>query len=493
MRFLAILRVLIIYRLDKLLPSIWWLYPIKFILIFLPWSYNAKGKLPRAKKIVGILEDLGVIFIKFGQVLSTRRDLLPKDIGDELAKLQDNCKPFADKLAIQTIEKSLAKKIPEVFDDFSKKPLASASIAQVYTAKLKNGDEIVIKVVRPNIDKEIARDLKLIYKFAKIANFHPILKRLRPVQVVKEFEFIITAEPNMNAEAANAALLRDNFKDSDLLYVPKIYFDLSSRDILVMERIYGTPIGDIDTLKAKNIDFKKLAEDGVKIFFTQVFKHNFFHADMHPGNIFVTDNSTYNGVDFGIMGSLTDEDRLITANLFRCFFNKDYKGIANIFITSGWIDKKTNSIAFETAVRTICSPMFAKSLGDISFGEVLLNLFNEARKFDAYIQPQLLLLDKTLLSVEGLGRQLYPQLDLWATAKPLLEEIIKEELSFKNKIKSFKNNFPQILQNLEKIPKLLNENIESKNKNQQIIDKLYKNQNIQGLLIISLIIALWLS
>jgi ubiquinone biosynthesis protein len=490
MRIFQILKVVITYRLDKLMPSVWWLYPIKFILFFSPTSYGKKAKLERGEKITYALEELGVIFIKFGQALSTRKDLLPDDISSKLSRLQDNCKPFDNDDAIKIIEKSIGKKIIEVFDDFSNNPIASASIAQVYTAKLKNGNEVVIKVVRPDIEIQITRDLKILKKLAKIVDLHKHLKRLRPTQIIEEFELVITTEPNMSAEAVNAKMLRDNFKGSDLLYVPKVYFDYSSKNILVMERIYGTPVGDIQTLKDKGLDLKVLAENGTRIFFTQVFKHNFFHADMHPGNIFVGDNGLYKGVDFGIMGRLTDSDMQINAALFSGFFHRDYAKIAKTFIEAGWVGEGSNEIALESAMRTICEPMFNKPLGEISFGEVLMNLFAEARKFDAYIQPQFLMFDKTLLAVEGLGRQLYPNLDLWEVAKPLLDEIMAEKVSPKKTFKELKNQLPNFtnlgfgaLNNLKNIDKINN------NQTNKIINQLQKNQTKQSFLIAILVVA----
>lgn len=500
MRILKIIKILIVYRIDKLIPNIWWLYPIKFILIFIPFAYNKKGRLPRGEKITNTLEELGVIFIKFGQALSTRKDLLPDDIGRELARLQDNCKPFDNNAAVQVIEKSLGKSIATVFDDFAIKPIASASIASVYTAKLKNGTEIVIKVVRPNIEAQIQDDLKILHKLAKIANFHPELKRLRPSQLIAEFEEIITLEPDMMNEATNAQTLKNNFKDSKLLYVPEVYFDLSSKNILVMERIYGTPIGDIQALKDKGLCLKTLAENGTKIFFTQVFEHNFFHADMHPGNIFVGDDGTYIGVDFGIMGRLSKRDMRINADLFSGFFHRDYEKIANTFIKAGWVNQNSNSIQLESAMRTICEPMFNKPLGEISFGEVLMNLFAQARKFDAYIQPQFLLFDKTLLNIEGLGRQLYGDLDLWETAKPLLDEIMAKKVNVFDKLKDIKNEIPEFIDNLDKLPNmgiealnnLQNININNNNQTDKIIQQLQKNQKQQVFLIIGLMIAVLL-
>lgn len=487
MRFFRIIKIAIIYRLDKLLPNTIAMKIIRLFLLIVPYSYSKKGKLPRGERVTQALEQMGVIFVKFGQTLSTRVDLLPKDIGLELKKLQDNCTPFSNAAAVRIIEKSLNNKISEIFDNFSEQPLASASIAQVYTANLKNGDEVIIKVVRPNIDKKIAKDLKMLKRIAAILNLHKQLKRARPKQVIKEFEDIITLELNMKFEASNAEQLRANFKGNNLLYVPRVYWDFTTQNILVMERIYGTPIGEIETLKQKNINFKKLAENGVKVFFTQVFKHNFFHADMHPGNIFVGDDGTYKGVDFGIMGRLSKEDMLINANLFSGFFHQDYQKIAKTFINAGWVNKNSNIISLENSIRTICAPMFAKPLGDISFGEVLMNLFAEARKFDAYIQPQFLLFDKTLLNIEGLGRQLYPKLNLWETAKPLLDEIMQKQYNIKDKIKKLPKTMIQTLNNLQNLQRI------QEQQTAEIINQLQKTNQQQNKILISIAIILLLS
>ncbi len=444
-RFIQISRILIRYRLDSLLLSTPLLKSFKVLLYFIPWHYFPVKKYTRGERIRLALEELGPIFIKFGQTLSTRRDLLPDDIGDELAKLQDSCPAFDGKIAQKMIEKSLGASVETLFASFDIIPLASASIAQVHTAVTLDNEAIIIKVVRPEIEKHIGRDIRLLYGLAKFANKHPDGARLRPIEAVAEFERIILGELNMMAEAANAALLRKNFADSDLLYVPKVYWDFCRHNVLVTERIYGIPIGDIEALKTQGVDFKKLAEDGVKIFFTQVFKHNFFHADMHPGNIFVDKNGQYVGVDFGIMGSLSPIDQNFIAQTFLAFFNQDYQRVAQIYVDSGWVPEDINILAFEAAIRSICEPMFEKPLGEISFGQVLLSLLKEAKNFNITIQPQLLLLDKTLLNIEGLGRELYPDLDLWASAKPLLEQISQEKYSLKNAFETIKRQAPELI------------------------------------------------
>ncbi len=474
-RFISISRVLMRYRLDSLVLSTPLLKSFKPLLYLIPWHYFPVKRYTRGERIRLALEELGPIFIKFGQTLSTRRDLLPDDIGNELAKLQDSCPAFDSNDAKQIIKKSLGKDTNKLFKKFDDKPLASASIAQVHSAVTHNGDAVVVKVVRPEIDKTIKRDIKLMYALAKLIGKHPISKKIRPSEIVAEFESIILNELNMLSEAENASKLRKNFQHSNLLYVPKVHWDLCSKNILTTERIYGTPVGDIEKLKADGVNLKKLAEDGVIIFFTQVFKHNFFHADMHPGNIFVGSQSNYIGVDFGIMGTLTEADKEFIADIFLAFFNQDYRGVAKTYIDSGWASANTDVVAFEQAIGKICEPMFEKPLGEISFGQVLLELIQEAKNFDITVQPQLLLLDKTLLNIEGLGRQLYPQLDLWATAKPFLENLVKEKYNMKNTFEKLKKQAPELLKEIPELPRLV---VNALKKIDQIknIENLYNKQ-----------------
>ncbi len=454
LRFINISRVLIRYRLDNLILSTPLLKSFKPLVYLTPWHYLPSSRLSRGERIRRALEDLGPIFIKFGQTLSTRRDLLPDDIGDELAKLQDNCPPFPAAESKAIIEAALGESVKELFSSFDDEPLASASIAQVHSAVSLDGDEIIVKVVRPGIKKKIKRDLRLLYAFAALAEKHPDGKRLCPIEAVSEFESIIYNELNMMAEAANASLLRKNFSDSDLLYVPKVNWDLCRSNVLVIERIYGTPISDVEALKGSGVDLKILAENGVVIFFTQVFEHNFFHADMHPGNIFVGKGEQYIGVDFGIMGTLSEEDQYYLAQNFLAFFNQDYKRVAEVHLESGWVPEGTSILEFENAIRSVCEPIFQKPLSEISFGLVLLSLFKEARRFNISIQPQLLLLDKTLLNIEGLGRTLYPDLDLWATAKPFLEKLVKDKYSLKGSVKQISEQLPELIAELPQLPML---------------------------------------
>ena len=503
-RLVQITSVLIRYRLDDLLLSTSFLKAFRWVLYLMPWHYLPLGKKPRAQRIRLALETLGPIFIKFGQTLSTRRDLLPEDIGLELAKLQDTCPPFDSKQAVAMVEASLraklGKTINELFARFDIEPLAAASIAQVHTAQTHAGDEVVVKVVRPNIKAEIDRDITLLYRLARHISKHPEGRRLNAPQVVAQFEKIIHNELDMINEAANTNRLRNHFLNSDLLYVPKVYWDLSTKQVLVLERIYGTPVNDIATLKAKNINLKKLAEDGVIIFFSQVFEHNFFHADMHPGNIFVADNGKYNGVDFGIMGSLTQADQHYLAESFLGFFNQDYRRIALAYVKSGWVKESVDLDAFENALAGVCIPLFQKPLGEISFGQILLSLLQEAKRFDMHIQPQLLLLDKTLLNIEGLGRQLYPELDLWSTAKPFLEKLSKQKYQAKHIFNTLKTQAPQWLDTLPFLPKLSTEVLNQlshnaqNNRTQQAqlnqIEVLLKRQTKQNNLLLAMIASI---
>ncbi len=489
-RLISIFIIIVRYRLDDLLLSTPVLKVFKPLIYLMPWHYFIANDKPRGERIRLGLEALGPIFIKFGQTLSTRGDLLPEDIHLELAKLQDKCPPFDSKEAISIVEKSLGAKIGELFKVFDIKPLAAASIAQVHSAITKSGNEVVLKIVRPNVAQQISKDISLMRLVAKILAKHPDGKRLNPKEVVLEFEKIITNELDMLNEAVNTDRLRKNFLNSNLLYVPKVYWDLSSRNILVSERIYGTAVNDIKTLQAKNINLKQLAENGVIIFFSQVFEHNFFHADMHPGNIFVADDGKYLGVDFGIMGSLSDLDKYYLAESFLGFFNKDYRRIALAYLKSGWVKDDIDIEAFTNAIAAVCTPLFQKPLDEISFGQVLLSLLQQAKRFDMYIQPQLILLDKTLLNIEGLGRQLYPKLDLWATAKPFLEKLSKQKYSPKQILKNLKQQAPEILAKLPELPVVASnilQTLEDGNKKhklqikqlQQINNKLEQQQNKQ--------------
>ncbi|MDF1655499.1 MAG: ubiquinone biosynthesis regulatory protein kinase UbiB [Coxiellaceae bacterium] len=426
---------------------------------FNPWSWGT-DKLKRGEAIRKSFESLGPIFVKFGQLLSTRRDLLPHDIVEELAKLQDQVPPFKSELAISLIEKALKQSVEQAFKSFDAKPLASASVAQVHAATLVDDSDVVVKIIRPGIKHIIASDIKVLYTAARLAEkFWRHGKRIKPTALVKEFEQTIFDELDLMREAANASLLRRNFEGSKKLYVPKVYWDYCKTNVMVMERIYGEPVSNIALFKQKNVDMKKLGEYGVEIFFTQVFRDSFFHADMHPGNIFVDikdpKNPKYCGVDFGIMGTLAPEDQHYLAENVMAFFERDYRRVATLHVESGWVPADTRVDQFEAAIRTVCEPIFQKPLNEISFGQLLLRLFQTAERFNMTIQPQLLLLQKTLLNVEGLGRDLYPELDLWSTAQPILKKWMRERYSVKRTVKKIVKDLPRNLEQLIETPEML--------------------------------------
>ncbi|MBA1230922.1 ubiquinone biosynthesis regulatory protein kinase UbiB [Pseudomonas viridiflava] len=450
-RLFRIQRVVIRYRLDDLLfalPLPWWMLAVRFVL---PWRWlpRSKSELSRGARFRLALQDLGPIFIKFGQLLSTRRDLLPEDIADELMLLQDRVPPFDQNLAIKLIEEQLGARICDVFSRFDETPLASASVAQVHAARLKTGEEVVVKVVRPGLKPIISQDLAWLFILARTAErVSADARLLHPVQVVLDYEKTIYDELDLLREAANSSQLRRNFEGSELLYVPQVYWDWCRPKVLVMERIYGVQVTDLATLADQRTDMKLLAERGVEIFFTQIFRDSFFHADMHPGNIFISTVSPwspqYIAIDCGIVGSLTPEDQdYLARNLF-AFFKRDYRRVAQLHIDSGWVPAETKLNEFEAAIRTVCEPIFEKPLKDISFGQVLMRLFQTARRFNMEVQPQLVLLQKTLLNIEGLGRQLYPELDLWSTAQPYLERWMRERVSPKTLVSNLQSQVEQL-------------------------------------------------
>ena len=447
--------VLARHGLDEIILATHLFRPFRFLYYLAPWNWIPRTRGPRGERIRRALEDLGPIYVKFGQILSTRRDLLPDDIAQELARLQDDVPPFPGTLARATIEAALGEPIESVFRDFDETPLASASIAQVHTAELMDGNTVVIKVLRPNVRQQISRDVSLLYTVARLAErYWQHGRRLRPREVIAEFEKTRSDELDLLREAANASQLRRNFSGTNLLYVPEVYWPWCRPDVMVMERIYGIQISNIDELRAQNIDLKTLSERGVEIFFTQVFRHNFFHADMHPGNIFVGSDGRYMAVDFGIMGTLNPVDQRYLAENFLAFFNRDYRRVAELHVESEWVPEGTRVDEFEAAIRTVCEPIFEKPLNEISFGNVLLRLFQTARRFNMEVQPQLVLLQKTLLNIEGLGRQLYPKLDLWQTAKPFLERTLSEQLGPRSLLKNMKDSIPAWSNTLPDMPVL---------------------------------------
>jgi ubiquinone biosynthesis protein len=457
LRLLFIQRVLIRHGLDEFVFAMHLFRPLRFVQYLLPWNWFGGDRGPRAERLRRVLEDLGPIYVKLGQLLSTRRDMLPEDIAGELAKLQDSVPPFPGMQAKRIVERALGKPVAELFRTFDETPLASASIAQVHAAQLHDGRDAIVKVVRPGIETVIRRDLGIMYVLADMAErYWRDASRLRPSNIVREFEKTLLDELDLMREAANASQLRRNFADSDVLYVPLVEWDLTRRDVMVMERISGIPVSDIDGLRRAGIDLRWLAESGVELFFTQVFRDSFFHADMHPGNIFVRPEPGRAPrilvVDFGIMSSLTEYDQRYLAENFLAFLKRDYQKVAQLHVESGWVPAGTRVDEFESAIRAVCEPLFDRPLREISFGTLLLRLFQTARRFNMVILPQLILLQKTLVSVEGLGRQLYPDLDLWHVARPLMERWMSERVGWRGLVRGTRENLPHWLDRLPALP-----------------------------------------
>jgi ubiquinone biosynthesis protein len=461
LRLLTIFRTIWRFHLDQLIfdgaPKTWLAKSLRGV--FLLARFGRRPSAPRGVRIREALESLGPIFVKFGQVLSTRRDLLPEDIADELAKLQDQVPPFDSKIAVATIERSMGKSLSDVFIEFDQVPVASASIAQVHFGRLHSGREVAIKVLRPKMLEVIEKDLALLALFARLAEKHSVDgRRLRPIEVVAEFDDYLHDELDLVREAANASQLRKNFADSHLLQIPEMLWDYCHSDVIVMERVYGIQINRFDKLRAAGIDFKQLSREGVEIFFTQVFRDGYFHADMHPGNILVADRGPHFGhyisLDFGIIGTLSDFDKNYLAQNFLAFFRRDYRRVAECHIESGWVPADTRVDALESAVRGVCEPYFDRPLKEISLGQVLIRLFQASRRFNVVIQPQLTLLQKTLLNIEGLGRQLDPDLDLWTTAKPFLERWMKEQIGLTGMRRQLQKESERWAQALPQIPRL---------------------------------------
>ena len=455
-RLLRITRVFVKHGLDEFVVTLHLFRPYRYLLNLLPWRWGgSRYEAPRGQRLTAALEELGPVFVKFGQVLSTRPDLLPEDIAAELAKLQDQVAPFSGEQARSLVAQAYGDAIESHFDSFDSEPIAAASVAQVHLAGLKDGTEVVVKILRPGIQQVIERDLSLLYTLARLAEqYWDQGPRLRPVEIVGEFDKTIHDELDLRREAANASQLRANFENSEIVYVPKVYWDHTRQSVMVMERIRGIPIRNIDELKSAGIDMRRLAHNGVEIFFTQAFRDGFFHADMHPGNIFVTEEGQYQAVDFGIVGTLTDSDKRYLAENFLAFFNRDYRAVAEAHLRAGWVPAHTPTEEFEAAIRTVCEPIFAKPINEISFGRFVMQLFQVARRFEMPIQPQLVLLQKTLLNIEGLGRQLYPELDLWETAKPYLEKWMNEQVGPKAFVDELRKQVPKWSRALPRVPAL---------------------------------------
>jgi ubiquinone biosynthesis protein len=457
-RLVRIQRVLLRHRLDDLVRATHLYRPLRLLLLLSPGLWRARQSTgARGENLRLALIELGPIFVKFGQAVSTRPDLLPPDIADELAKLQDRVPPFPGSVARRSLELSYGRPLAEMFAHFEETPLAAASIAQVHGATLPGGQDVIVKVLRPGVRVQIERDLELFYALARLAEkYWPESRRVRPVEVVAEYEKTVLDELDLMREAANASQLKRNFAGSDLLHVPAVFWDHCRVDVLVIERIHGVVISDMQQLRALGTDFRKLAENGVRIFFTQVFRHNFFHADMHPGNIFVLvedpANPRYAAIDFGIVGTLDVRDQYYLASNFLAVLDRDYHRVATLHVESGWVPAHTRVADMEAAVRTVCEPIFNRPLKEISYGHVLLRLFEIARRFDMVIQPQLILLQKTLINVEGLGRELYPDLDVWSTAGPVLRGWMRERIGPRALVHNFRKQLPDMLEVLNELP-----------------------------------------
>lgn len=467
-RLIYIIYIALRFGLDEFILYHGKLKPLQCVLNTLLFWRNKQ--IARGERLRLALESLGPIFVKFGQMLSTRRDIIPPDIADELARLQDQVPPFAYAEVEKVITAAFGQPLSALFLDFDETPVASASVAQVHFAHLPHGEPVAVKVLRPNIEKTIAHDLQLMDTIAwLLQGISSEVKRLKPREVVAEFARHTQSELDLTLEAANCSQLGRNFSDKSQLIVPEVHWDWCRKEVMVMQRMYGTPISQRDTLVAKGINIPKLAVDGVEIFFTQVFRDGFFHADMHPGNIQVADDGRYIALDFGIMGTLNDTDKYYLARNFLAFFNRDYRDVAQAHIDSGWVPADTKREELETAVRAICEPIFDKPLKDISFARTLLSLFQMARRFGVIIQPQLIMLQKTLLNIEGLGRELDPNLDLWKSSQPFLSRWMSEQMGWRALVKSIKKELPQLAHMLPEMPRLAHQFLAQTNLAEQTI------------------------
>ena len=463
LRLLTIARTALRYRLDTFFDGKFWPWPIRAVRSLL--SILPEPRAARGVRLRMALEDLGPVFIKFGQLLSTRPDLVPPDICSELNTLQDEVPPFPSDEFIAIVEEALGDSVANLFLRFDREPLASASVAQVHSAALRDGREVVVKAIRPGVAGVIEQDTRLLALIARwVERLHTVARRLHPVEVVEDYRNTIFDELDLKREAANTSTLRRNFEDSELLYVPEVYWPLTNEKVMVTERIYATPVTDVAGLARRNTNFRVLAERGVEIFFTQVFEHNFFHADMHPGNIFVDasdpDRPRYLAVDCAVIGSLSDEDRFYLARNLIAIFRRDYRQVAELHVLSGWVPRETRLSDFEAAIRTVCEPIFERPLREISFAQILVSLFRTAQRFEMEVQPALVLLQKTLINIEGLGRQLYPDLDLWQTAHPYLERWLKNRFRPGAMAERIKRHGPDWLEQFPQVPQLLYRSLE---------------------------------
>ncbi len=485
-RIIQIIYLFIKYDLDKMLVDSSLVHN-KTYFYLLPWNwFRVKAAIDGPKKIRMMLEDLGPIFVKLGQVISTRKDLLSEDIAKELSKLQDHVKPFPSEISKNIIQNQLGKNIEQIFESFNPNPIASASIAQVHEAKLKDGKDVIVKVVRPNVKQEIKKDIKLMKKIAKyLTSISDEFKRMHLIEVVNDYELLVYDETDLIKESSNAKKIKKNFKDSKLVYIPEIYWEYVTKDVLVMERTFAIPINNRKQLEENNIDFKELAANAVEIFFVQVFEHNFFHADMHPGNIFIQKNNNniqFVLVDFGIMGSLSNFDKKYLAENFVAFFNRDYGKVARLHVECEWVPKDTNISLLEKAIRENCESMLDKPIKDVSLSDIIIGLFDTARRFKLEVQPQLILMQKTLLYTEGLGREFYPELDLWKTSKPILEKWMKKQKGISSLLKKMKDSSSDLFDILPELPTSLRKIVNLINNDQLNLDnnlkKLSEIENI---------------
>ena len=480
-RLFRIARVMRKHGLDEFLSAVNLFWPWTFLFKLVPVTRNRD--LPRGERLRLALEELGPVFVKFGQILSTRPDLLADDIARSLTRLQDQVPPFPGETAVGIIEQAYGDKLENHFRLFETESTASASVAQVHYAELHDGAEVVVKVIRPGIEEVIDRDLALLHTLASMADrYWPQSKRLKPKEIVSDYEKTIHDELNLMREAASASKLKSNFRNYDLIHVPTVYWEHTRRNVMVMERIRGIPIRDTERLREAGIDMRKLAHTGVEIFFTQAFRDGFFHADMHPGNIFVSETGQYRAVDFGIMGTLSAADKRYLADNLLAFFNRDYYRVAELHVQAGWVPPTTRVEEFEGAIRTVCEPVFSRPISEISFGNFLMELFRVARRFDMPVQPQLILLQKTILNIEGMGRQLYPELDLWETAKPFLEKWMNQQIGPRAAIRTIRRELPNLFTLAPELPglthqllhKMKNDDMVMQTRDQEI--KSLKNQ-----------------